>query len=144
MLTCLSLLSDALGVKLGHRRVSDHAPFLSFASCDAYNHVQKLQRRIANSRGLAAEASLLPSKQPIFEEPKLEPPPTVQQPVKIELRDVTPVAVTKRKYRRHPKPDENAPERPPSAYVLFSNSKRCFPGSYVRTPCVSTNMVNQK
>ena len=49
----------------------------------------------------------------------------------------------KRKYRRHPKvsfhilciglksakhllvfqPDENAPERPPSAYVLFSNRK---------------------
>ena len=29
----------------------------------------------------------------------------------------------KRKYRRHPKPDENAPERPPSAYVIFSNSK---------------------
>lgn len=32
--------------------------------------------------------------------------------------------VTKRKYRRHPKPDENAPGRPPSAYVLFSNKMR--------------------
>ena len=31
---------------------------------------------------------------------------------------------TKRKYRRHPKPDDNAPERPPSAYVLFSNHIR--------------------
>ena len=31
---------------------------------------------------------------------------------------------TKRKYRRHPKPDENAPERPPSAYVIFSNRIR--------------------
>lgn len=30
----------------------------------------------------------------------------------------------KRKYRRHPKPDENAPEKPPSAYVLFSNKIR--------------------
>ncbi|KAL9105889.1 MAG: hypothetical protein Q9227_009000 [Pyrenula ochraceoflavens] len=30
----------------------------------------------------------------------------------------------KRKYRRHPKPDENAPERPPSAYVIFSNKIR--------------------
>jgi hypothetical protein len=30
----------------------------------------------------------------------------------------------KRKYRRHPKPDENAPERPPSAYVIFSNKMR--------------------
>ncbi|KAF2832082.1 hypothetical protein CC86DRAFT_86053 [Ophiobolus disseminans] len=31
---------------------------------------------------------------------------------------------TKRKYRRHPKPDEHAPERPPSAYVIFSNHIR--------------------
>ncbi|KAH7077273.1 hypothetical protein FB567DRAFT_552804 [Paraphoma chrysanthemicola] len=30
----------------------------------------------------------------------------------------------KRKYRRHPKPDEHAPERPPSAYVIFSNQIR--------------------
>lgn len=30
----------------------------------------------------------------------------------------------KRKYRRHPKPDEYAPEKPPSAYVLFSNKIR--------------------
>lgn len=33
-------------------------------------------------------------------------------------------AETKRKYRRHPKADENAPERPPSAYVIFSNKVR--------------------
>jgi hypothetical protein len=31
---------------------------------------------------------------------------------------------TKRKYRRHPKPDENAPVRAPSAYVIFSNKIR--------------------
>lgn len=30
----------------------------------------------------------------------------------------------KRKYRRHPKPDENAPDRAPSAYVIFSNKVR--------------------
>ncbi|KAK9767625.1 hypothetical protein K7432_002434 [Basidiobolus ranarum] len=30
----------------------------------------------------------------------------------------------KRKYRRHPKPDKNAPEKPPSAYVMFSNKVR--------------------
>ncbi|KAH6700627.1 hypothetical protein BKA61DRAFT_681735 [Leptodontidium sp. MPI-SDFR-AT-0119] len=30
----------------------------------------------------------------------------------------------KRKYRRHPKPGENAPKRPPSAYVMFSNQIR--------------------
>lgn len=36
----------------------------------------------------------------------------------------TPHVETKRKYRRHPKLDENAPEKPPSAYVLFSNKIR--------------------
>ena len=30
----------------------------------------------------------------------------------------------KRQYTRHPRPDPNAPQRPPSAYVLFSNSVR--------------------
>ncbi|KAI8078170.1 uncharacterized protein B0P05DRAFT_542820 [Gilbertella persicaria] len=31
---------------------------------------------------------------------------------------------TKRKYRRHPKPDRNAPIKPPSAYIMFSNDAR--------------------
>lgn len=30
----------------------------------------------------------------------------------------------KRKYRRHPKRDKNAPKRPPSAYIMFSNDMR--------------------
>ncbi|KAI7900384.1 uncharacterized protein BX663DRAFT_544856 [Cokeromyces recurvatus] len=30
----------------------------------------------------------------------------------------------KRKYRRHPKPDQNAPVKPPSAYIMFSNDSR--------------------
>lgn len=30
----------------------------------------------------------------------------------------------KRKYRRHPKRDKNAPKRPPSAYIMFSNEMR--------------------
>lgn len=32
--------------------------------------------------------------------------------------------VLKRKYRRHPKPDKNAPIKPPSAYIMFSNDAR--------------------
>lgn len=91
---------DALGVKLGHRR--------------------KLQRRIANSRGLAPEASLVSPTRTSIEDGKYDPcRPEVGKP---ENREAATVA--KRKYRRHPKPDENAPERPPSAYVLFSNKMR--------------------
>lgn len=90
---------DALGVKLGHRR--------------------KLQRRIANSRGLAPEAALVsPTRQSIEES---RPDGFKSETSKVEG---PPTAVAKRKYRRHPKPDEDAPERPPSAYVLFSNKMR--------------------
>lgn len=91
---------DALGVKLGHRR--------------------KLQRRIANSRGLAPDASLGSPTRASAEEPK----PETQRPDQPRLEVKEGPVATKRKYRRHPKPDENAPERPPSAYVLFSNKMR--------------------
>ncbi|KAK0389578.1 hypothetical protein NLU13_3153 [Sarocladium strictum] len=90
---------DALGVKLGHRR--------------------KLQRRIANVRGIAPSVSL-PLKL-ISDESKQESSRT--DPIRLE-NSQDGAGVVKRKYRRHPKPDENAPERPPSAYVLFSNKMR--------------------
>ncbi|RCI15537.1 hypothetical protein L249_3577 [Ophiocordyceps polyrhachis-furcata BCC 54312] len=86
---------DALGVKLGHRR--------------------KLQRRIANSRGIAPSISLACAK-PSTEDAR-------HDLVRTETGQES-NGIAKRKYRRHPKPDENAPERPPSAYVLFSNKMR--------------------
>ncbi|KAI1094990.1 hypothetical protein F5B19DRAFT_489885 [Rostrohypoxylon terebratum] len=91
---------DALGVKLGHRR--------------------KLQRRIANYRGVAPETSLVSPTRTSIEDAKLDS--NRIEPLKPEKPDGA--AVAKRKYRRHPKPDDNAPERPPSAYVLFSNKMR--------------------
>ncbi|SPQ18202.1 8beffd24-4021-4356-a0ca-0bc39638bdda [Thermothielavioides terrestris] len=94
---------DALGVKLGHRR--------------------KLQRRIANFRGVAPDASLVSPTQSNAEEVKFQDAVKTESPTPGGRGAIT-VVVTKRKYRRHPKPDENAPERPPSAYVLFSNKMR--------------------
>lgn len=94
---------DALGVKLGHRR--------------------KLQRRIANSRGVAPGVSLAPVSQSNAEDARLPDAPPAEA-LRPDTRETTTVVITKRKYRRHPKPDPNAPERPPSAYVLFSNKKR--------------------
>ncbi|KAL2127342.1 hypothetical protein VTI74DRAFT_10888 [Chaetomium olivicolor] len=94
---------DALGVKLGHRR--------------------KLQRRIANSRGIAPDVSLVSPTQSNAEEAKGQDAAKPESP-RLEAREAVGAIVTKRKYRRHPKPDENAPERPPSAYVLFSNKMR--------------------
>jgi len=101
----------ALDVKLGHRR--------------------KLQRAIAESRGQPLDRALL------FEQGKVTPSETGYQSDEsaAEAKDFSgqvtparstgaPATGTKRKYRRHPKADENAPERPPSAYVIFSNQVR--------------------
>ncbi|KAH9221492.1 hypothetical protein DL95DRAFT_402840 [Leptodontidium sp. 2 PMI_412] len=94
---------DALGVKLGHRR--------------------KLQRKIANSRGLSSDRALAsPRNTPTDDRHGEEQKPAG---TKGESKDGNASAPgAKRKYRRHPKPDENAPERPPSAYVIFSNKMR--------------------
>ncbi|RMZ73951.1 nonhistone chromosomal [Pyrenophora seminiperda CCB06] len=97
-----------LNVKLGHRR--------------------KLQRAIAESRGqssdrplpinLARAGSTAGSYRSDDSGPegKTKQPDSTQQPPS--------GTGAKRKYRRHPKPDEHAPERPPSAYVIFSNQVR--------------------
>ncbi|KAI1369234.1 hypothetical protein F5Y08DRAFT_334647 [Xylaria arbuscula] len=91
---------DALGVKLGHRR--------------------KLQRRIANYRGVAPDASLVSPTRTSIEDARHD-----SNRADADRTDAkTGPVVVKRKYRRHPKPDEHAPERPPSAYVLFSNKMR--------------------
>ncbi len=96
---------DALGVKLGHRR--------------------KLQRKIANSRGLSSDRALAsPRNTPSEDRPEEQKAIST----KAEAKDGAVAGAgphgAKRKYRRHPKPDENAPERPPSAYVIFSNKMR--------------------
>lgn len=89
---------DALGVRLGHRR--------------------KLQRRIADARGISPNSILPPPARQTGQEPDPGLPNGFHGETSSE------VVVKKRKYRRHPKPDKNAPERPPSAYVLFSNKIR--------------------
>ncbi|KAH8815034.1 hypothetical protein F5884DRAFT_663987 [Xylogone sp. PMI_703] len=95
---------DVLGVKLGHRR--------------------KLQRKIANSRGLSSDRALAsPGRGTPTDDRQLDD--TKSAIAKPDVRDGgSGVQGAKRKYRRHPKPDENAPERPPSAYVIFSNRMR--------------------
>ncbi|PSS27836.1 hypothetical protein M430DRAFT_131761 [Amorphotheca resinae ATCC 22711] len=98
---------DALGVKLGHRR--------------------KLQRKIANSRGLSSDRALgsptrnTPSDDRQAEEHKGN---SARDGKEAGTGTGSGPHGAKRKYRRHPKSDENAPERPPSAYVIFSNKMR--------------------
>ncbi|RPA92174.1 hypothetical protein L873DRAFT_1711095 [Choiromyces venosus 120613-1] len=91
-----------LNFKLGHRRL--------------------LQREIASARGIPPTQALTslhnyPSDD-IEPEDRSSPKPFKQDSGK----GIAPTG--KRKYRRHPKPDEHAPEKPPSAYVMFANRVR--------------------
>ncbi|KFZ23258.1 hypothetical protein V502_02262 [Pseudogymnoascus sp. VKM F-4520 (FW-2644)] len=98
---------DVLGVKLGHRR--------------------KLQRKIAATKGIRHDQALASPKRSssglddkLLEEGKGVT--TSRSDGKDGSSSMQPSK--KRKYRRHPKPDENAPARPRSAYVIFSNKMR--------------------
>ncbi|KAF1838608.1 hypothetical protein BDW02DRAFT_362651 [Decorospora gaudefroyi] len=97
-----------LNVKLGHRR--------------------KLQRAIAESRGQSSDRPLPISLARAGSTAGSYRSDDSGPESKGKQADSTQIAVggtgAKRKYRRHPKPDEHAPERPPSAYVIFSNQVR--------------------
>jgi hypothetical protein len=96
---------DALGVKLGHRR--------------------KLQRRIANARGVSSDRALTSPARNTPVEDQAQEEQKQNAVTRSDAKDAGGgLQGAKRKYRRHPKPDENAPERPPSAYVIFSNKMR--------------------
>lgn len=95
---------DALNVKLGHRR--------------------RLQREIASARGYTTERLLAsPTRSPPVENGRVGGADD-KVSGKSDGRAYAGSTGGKRKYRRHPKADENAPERPPSAYVIFSNKIR--------------------
>lgn len=98
---------SSLNVKLGHRR--------------------KLQRAIAESRGQSSDRPLpvalnkAASVDGAYRSDDSAPENRVRQGESAATGAAT---SAKRKYKRHPKPDEHAPERPPSAYVIFSNQVR--------------------
>ncbi|OBT48623.1 hypothetical protein VE00_00781 [Pseudogymnoascus sp. WSF 3629] len=97
---------DVLGVKLGHRR--------------------KLQRKIAATRGISHAQALASPKRgtPSLEDKQSEDNKGATPRSDGKDGNASTQPSGKRKYRRHPKPDENSPERPPSAYVIFSNKMR--------------------
>ncbi|TGZ79308.1 hypothetical protein EX30DRAFT_110673 [Ascodesmis nigricans] len=93
----------ALNFKLGHRRI--------------------LQREIASARGIDSTHPLTPNQfAPIDDGDGEEKGHHHKVAKSDQVKGSTPTG--KRKYRRHPKTDENAPEKPPSAYVMFANSVR--------------------
>ena len=83
-------------------------------------HRRKLQREIANTKRLALDPAFVT---PLYGIDHL--PPTALRRISSSSNDVQQDgAPTKRGYRHHPKPDPKAPERPYSAYMLFSNYTR--------------------
>ena len=85
----------ALHFKLGHRRA--------------------LQREIATFRGIPSSLSLGPES--------LSPEPTSLSTSALETltrQTSTPPPREKRRYRRHPRPDNNAPKKPKTACMRFA------------------------
>ena len=82
-------------------------------------HRRKLQREIADTKRLAQDPAFVTPLYGIDSQPQQPMPKT-----SVSSSSDVPQVPTKRGYRHHPKPDPNAPERPYSAYVLFSNHTR--------------------
>ncbi|KFY83176.1 hypothetical protein V498_08251 [Pseudogymnoascus sp. VKM F-4517 (FW-2822)] len=98
---------DALGVKLGHRR--------------------RLQRKIAATRGTSHAQALASSKRssPGLDDKPLDESKGVAAPMSDGTSGSSSIQLSgKRKYTKHPKPDQNSPARARSAYILFSNKVR--------------------
>ena len=79
-------------------------------------HRRKLQKEIANAKHVA-QISPLAKMYGVAGQ-------AVVPPIPMSSSDDAPQVQSKRRYRHHPKPDPHAPERPYSAYVLFSNHTR--------------------
>ncbi|KAH9875665.1 hypothetical protein IAQ61_003129 [Plenodomus lingam] len=96
----------ALNFKLGHRRA--------------------LQREIATFRGIPSTLSLdldSNSTEPISLSTSL----STSALETLTRQTSTPPAREKRRYRRHPRPDANAPKKPKTAYVNFADQLRLDP-----------------
>ncbi|KAF1941154.1 hypothetical protein EJ02DRAFT_210547 [Clathrospora elynae] len=84
-------------------------------------HRRLLQREIATYRGVPSSLSL---------EPENPSEPTSLSTSALESftrQTSTPLPREKRKYRRHPRPDSNAPKKPKTAYVNFADQLRTDP-----------------
>lgn len=92
---------EVLNVDLGYRR--------------------KLQREIANTRRLANDPAFVA---PLYPTLHGHGGNEMGSSLTSSKDDTRTAGQGKRSYRHHPKPDPNAPERPYSAYVLFSNNMR--------------------
>ncbi|KAF2020225.1 hypothetical protein BU24DRAFT_135558 [Aaosphaeria arxii CBS 175.79] len=103
--TVLDITEDdliVLNFKLGHRRA--------------------LQREIASFRGTPTSLSLEPDSNP-SEQTSLSSSALES----LSRQSATPPVREKRRYRRHPRPDSNAPKKPKTAYVNFADQLRTDP-----------------
>lgn len=87
--------------------------------------LQKLRRAIAESRGQSGDRPLLIKNTSTDGSYRSDDSAQAHKARQTEPHVPGAAGIsTKRKYRRHPKRDEHAPERPPSAYVIFLNLVR--------------------
>ncbi|KAI9285354.1 hypothetical protein BC943DRAFT_324111 [Umbelopsis sp. AD052] len=116
---------EALDVKRGHRRLLQRA----IANAKGYDPNMPLpSMNNASSRSSATSSTDSPN----YNINGRHLPPVAASPVdtiadtvsSTEEDNFSEFARSKRKYRRHAKADKNAPIKPPSAYVMFSNQIR--------------------
>jgi hypothetical protein len=96
-----------LGFKLGHRRI--------------------LQREIASYRGIPPGFSLDSDGTPTPSPLSTQALDSFPFPPQSANASISRVREGKRRYRRHPKPDDNAPKKPKTAYVNFADHLRTDP-----------------
>ncbi|MBW0529358.1 hypothetical protein O181_069073 [Austropuccinia psidii MF-1] len=104
---------EHMHVKRGHRRILQRALGQRLNSKRLVEPSSPIPSPNTNHSMALASSSCIQSSKPTTN-PLLSQSPTIC---------VAPLR-QKRRYRRHPKPDPNAPEKPLSAYVMFSNTIR--------------------
>ncbi|CAK7266883.1 hypothetical protein SEPCBS119000_002257 [Sporothrix epigloea] len=113
----LNVVLEELNLSQYYTSFVDHG----FDTWDTILDITESDLRIANFRGVAPDVALSAQAQSWDDA-------ALSQELKREhntaMRHAAAGGLAKRRYRRHPKADESAPERPPSAYVLFSNKIR--------------------
>ncbi|ORX90605.1 HMG-box [Basidiobolus meristosporus CBS 931.73] len=116
----------AMDVKRGHRRLLQR----EIASMRAFNHSQAFGLSLIPNDESFLSISDTVSTSPVISRMLT---PGALSPHSLTIQGHRQISLNtgqysnpagKRRYRRHPKPDKNAPEKPASAYVMFSNKVR--------------------
>ncbi|KAF2841802.1 hypothetical protein M501DRAFT_1013192 [Patellaria atrata CBS 101060] len=125
--TLLDITEDdlrELGFKLGHRRILQRE--IATARGLPPNHPLELSDDFNLQSPVSARSEIGTGPQGVLEAVEVWASQSESGQPRSPLTSSAPTE-TKRRYRRHPKPDPNAPRRPKTAYVNFAENLRADP-----------------